>query len=175
MIKSITDFSSGMLIVLQFAMGIKFYFLILVIALVSCSPPDHSVYEKDWELAKKSLLLIQENRKSEYMALEHEDVLKKTKSGELDLFFEQAQAIINNSIYPSDSMIVAERIKSSQSQYLSLFGGRHTDFYFPFTNRNDHDSTLHFKLTLINGKIYGARFIHFPSTGLFFPADARVR
>ena len=132
--------------------------LILIIIVTGCNfNYSESVKEiniekdgKELSLAKKSLRFIKENKTNSLKELLNDNVLSKSNPEQLEWLFENGKRIIENNEYPNDSIItVLTTIRKSIS-------GKKTfkEFNFPFINNENPDSTMYFKITIVDGEIY---------------------
>ncbi len=101
-------------------------------------------------LAKRSLQFIAENKIDSLKMLLNDDVLKKPWSEQLEWLFTNGKRIISNNEYPNDSIITVsyKTTKSILKEELLK------EFTFPFINKKKPDSTMYFKISIAEGKIY---------------------
>lgn len=141
-----------------------FYFFIITACNYTYSEGGKTVNtEKDGAellLAKKSLRFIEENQNDSLKELLNGDILRKTKPDQLKWLFENGKRVIQNNAYPNDSIITV----STTTKKTILGEETYKEFNFPFINKNDPDSTMYFKIAILEGEIYKLML----STGMKF-------
>ena len=101
-------------------------------------------------LAKRSLQFIAENKTDSLKGLLDNDILKKLRPEQLDWIFTNGKRIIGNNEYPNDSIITVSYITTKSVLKEELL----KEFTFPFINKSNPDSTMYFKISISEGKIY---------------------
>jgi len=115
---------------------------------------------KELSLAKKSLQFIEENKTDSLKELLNDDVLKKSNPEQLEWLFENGKRIIENNEYPNDSIITVSTTTRKSISGEETF----KELNFPFINKDNPDSTMYFKITIVDGEIYKLML----STGMRF-------
>jgi hypothetical protein len=105
---------------------------------------------KELSLAKKSLQFIEENKTDSLKELLNDEILNKTKPEQLEWLFENGNRIIENNEYPNDSIITVSTTTRKSISGEEIF----KEFNFPFINKDNPDSTMYFKITIVEGEIY---------------------
>jgi hypothetical protein len=78
------------------------------------------------------------------------DVVKKSNPEQFEWLFENAKRIIDNNEYPNDSIITVSTTTRKSISGETTF----KELNLPFINRNNQDSTMYFKITIVDGEIY---------------------
>lgn len=100
-------------------------------------------------LTKKALISIQENNPDSLKILIDRKVLEKTKEEQISWIMKEGQKIVNNYIFPSDTLIQ----KSQSISYTTSGVYVINTLSLPFQSKIYKDSIKYFHLTIINNKI----------------------
>jgi len=101
-------------------------------------------------LAKKSLKFIEFSMHDSLKYVFNDEILKQSNSDQLDWLFEKGKSIMANNEYPNDSMITVSTIIKKSILGEETF----KEFVFPFVNNEKPDSTMYFKITIVDSEIH---------------------
>jgi hypothetical protein len=105
--------------------------------------------ENELLIAKKALRFITENKQDSLNLLLGADVLKKTNPNQMNWLMQEGKKVIDNNVFPNDSVLTVSHITKSSFGKKELF----KELKFPFYHQGDSDPIAYFKVTFANGKI----------------------
>ncbi|HBF87658.1 MAG TPA: hypothetical protein DDX39_03360 [Bacteroidales bacterium] len=132
-------------------------FSVLILITNACnfnySNPFEDVNSKDnivdFQLAKKALNYIENNKVDSLLLLYNQDAKKRIRLKDFKRLFKNGDYILSNYVYPEDSLV-----NLTKSTNKSMMGEKISKvFSFPFDLKNSTDSTRYFYITITNGEI----------------------
>ena len=124
----------------------------------SGKPIDFGSDSEDLAIAKISLHYLEVNQEDSLLALFIPEVADKVTPKQMEMLSEQGRTVLTRNQYPADSLVTV----SNTTRKTNTGKTTYKEFNFPFINQEYPDSTMYFKVTLVEGEIYRL----FLSTGM---------
>lgn len=115
-------------------------------------------YEQDsdeLQLAKKSLMFIEQQEKDSLIYLMDEKVQEATSQKSWDYLFENGKRLLDNNKFPNDSIITVAYIQKKSITGKEIY----KEFTFPFENNMESNTSEFFTILVKDNKIYNL-FVH---------------
>ena len=115
-------------------------------------------YEQDsdeLQLAKKSLMFIEQQEKDSLIYLMDEKVQEATSQKSWDYLFENGKRLLDNNKFPNDSIITVAYIQKKSITGTEIY----KEFTFPFESDMESNTAEFFTILVKDNKIYKL-FVH---------------
>ncbi len=115
-------------------------------------------YEQDsveLQLAKKSLMFIEQQERDSLINLFDEKAMKATNQKNWDYLFENGKRLLDNNKYPNDSIITVAYINNKSISGTKVY----KEFTFPFESDIESNTSEFFTILVMGNKIHKL-FVH---------------
>lgn len=112
---------------------------------------DYKEDTAELQLAKKSLMFIQQQKLDSLINIFNEETLETISKEDLSSLLEDCKKIIDSKKYPNDSSIIVTHVKNQ-----SITGAKvYKEFLFPFENEIESNTSEFIKIVVKDNSILG--------------------